>query len=81
MMKTIAAGTILGLAMFTPAYAQDMKCDEASLTALKAKVEAATDAAKKDAAMKEHEMAMQAMTAKDEAKCMEHMSAAEKSLQ
>lgn len=84
MIKTLAASALLGLAMLAPAYAQDsttMMCDETSLTSLKSKVDGATDQAKKDAAMKEYDQAMAAMTAKDDAKCKEHMSATEKSLQ
>ncbi len=50
MIKILAASAMLGIAIITPAYAQDMICDEPTLTQMKAKVDATTDAAKKEAA-------------------------------
>ena len=81
MIKILAASAMLGIAIITPAYAQDMICDEPTLTQMKAKVDATTDAAKKEAAMKEYDMAMEAMKTNKMDECKTHMSATEKSLQ
>jgi hypothetical protein len=81
MIKILAASAMLVIAMIAPAYAQDVMCDEPTLTAMKAKIDAATDAAKKEAAMKEYALAMEAMKAKKADECKAHMSSTEKSLQ
>lgn len=84
MFKTLAAASIFTLAALSPALAEDMKCDEATLMKMTEQNEAMTDEAMKDQkemAMKELAMAKEAMAAKDDAKCMTHMDAAMKGME
>jgi hypothetical protein len=68
-----AAGLALAFAI-APAAAQDkMMCDEASMMKMNTGMEAMTDAAKKEEAMKEIQMAKEAMDKKDDAGCKMHM--------
>ena len=57
-----------------------MMCDEASMTKMMADTNAMTDAAKKDATMKEMEMAKAAMDAKKTDECKMHMENATKAM-
>jgi hypothetical protein len=73
-----AAGLALAFAI-APAVAQDnMMCDEASMMKMNTGMEAMTDAAKKEEAMKEMQMAKDAMDKKDDANCKMHMENAMK---
>jgi hypothetical protein len=79
MLKTTLAAAFLGLAFMAPAFAQDMKCDEATMTKMQADMAAMTDPAMKDkvaAASKEMEMAMAAMKDNKADECMTHMKGA-----
>jgi hypothetical protein len=80
MLKTTLAAAFLSLAFIAPAYAADeMKCDDASMAKMKADMDAMTDPAmkdKKDAAMKEMEMAMASMKDGKADECMTHMKGA-----
>ena len=80
MLKTTLAAALFGLVFVAPAYAADeMKCDDASMTKMQADMAAMTDPAmkdKKDAAMKEMEMAMASMKDGKMDDCMTHMKGA-----
>jgi hypothetical protein len=81
MLTRILAATDLVLAFANnPASAQDqnMLCDEATMTKMNTGMGAMTDAAKKDEAMKEMQMAKDAMDKKDNAGCKMHMANAMK---
>jgi hypothetical protein len=80
MLTRILAATGLALAFaIAPAVAQDnMMCDEASMMKMNTSTEAMTDAAKKEEAMKEMQMAKEAMEKKDDAGCKMHMENAMK---
>ncbi len=79
MIKIFAAAAMLGFAMIGPAYAE-MICDGPNMDKLKAKIEATTDQGKKNAAMKEFNMAMEMMKAKKTKECLQHMSSSEHAL-
>jgi hypothetical protein len=79
MLKSTIAAALFGLAFIAPAYADDMKCDEASMTKMQADMDAMTDPAmkdKKEMAMKEMEMAMASMKDGKADECMMHMKGA-----
>jgi hypothetical protein len=79
MLKSMIAAAVLGLGFIAPAYAQEMKCDEASMTKMQADMDAMTDPAmkdKKDAGMKEMELAMAAMKDGKADECMARMQGA-----
>jgi hypothetical protein len=79
MLKTTLAAALFGLAFIAPAYADDMKCDEAAMTKMQADMDAMTDPAmkdKKEMAMKEMEMAMASMKDGKMDDCMMHMKGA-----
>ena len=78
MLKSTLLAAVFGLALIVPASAENAKCDEATMTAMTAEVEALTDAGKKDAAMKEMRMAKDMMTASDMDGCGTHLDAAAK---
>jgi hypothetical protein len=75
MMKSAIAVAAL-LAFAAPAFADDMKCDDAAMTKMKTDMDAVTDAAKKEAGMKQMEMAMAAMKDGKADDCMAAMKAA-----
>ena len=86
---TLAALAAATISFAYPALADDamkadpMKatvCDDASMMKLQTEVDATTDAMMKDHAMKEMAMAKDAMTAKDDGKCVEHMDGAMKAM-
>jgi hypothetical protein len=74
-MTLAAAGTIAMFAM-APAYAAE--CDEATMMKVEADVKAMTDAPKMEMAMKEFEMAKEAMTASKMDECKMHLDNAMK---
>jgi membrane protein insertase Oxa1/YidC/SpoIIIJ len=78
-MKTIAiAAALLGLAFTSSAFADEMKCDDASMKMMQGEMEK-MDAAmkdKKEMAMKEMEMAMASMKDGKSDDCMMHMKGA-----
>jgi hypothetical protein len=69
MMKLVAT-VVAGLAFASPAFAQEMTCDEASMTKVQQAVDAVADAAKKDAAKADLTMAMDAMKANKADECV-----------
>jgi len=83
-MKNITRATlalsVLGLvgAAALPAYAADTCADK--LTAVKAEIDKAADAKKKEAADAHYKMADDAMKAKDEKGCLDHLGMAETAL-
>jgi hypothetical protein len=78
MLKSTLITAAFGLAMLAPAYAENSKCDEATMAAMMAEVEALTDAGKKEAAMKEMEAAKAKMAANDMDGCGTQLDAAAK---
>ena len=80
MKKLMIATALLTCVSVWPAAAADMMCDEASITKMMADTNAMTDAAKKDATMKEMEMAKAAMEAKKMDECKMHMDNATKAM-
>ena len=81
MLKSTLLAAVFGLALIVPASAagsEGPKCDEATMTAMMTEVEGLTEAGKKDAAMKEMQMAKDMMTAKDMDGCGTHLTAASK---
>ena len=78
MLKSTLLAAVFGLALIVPASAENAKCDEATMTSMMTEIEALTDAAKKDTAMKEMEMAKTAMAANDMDGCGGHLDAAHK---
>jgi hypothetical protein len=77
----VAAAALFTLAFAAPAFAQDMACDQAAMDKMKAEMEKVSDATKKDAAMKEMEMAMTAMKDSKADECKMHMDGAMKAMQ
>ncbi|WP_246691239.1 MULTISPECIES: hypothetical protein [unclassified Mesorhizobium] len=83
MLKSILAAAALAAVVAQPAFADDamMKCDDASMMKLQADMDAMTgDAMKKDAAMKEMDMAKEAMKANKADDCVMHMDMAMKAM-
>jgi hypothetical protein len=83
MLKSTLAAALFGLAFIAPAFAADMKCDDATMKDMQAKMDAVTDAAMKDAkdkATKEMEMAMAAMKDNKMDDCVTHMQNAMKGM-
>ena len=88
MFKITFASAILALSLVQPVFAEDamkseamMKCDDASMMKLQTDMDAMTgDAMKKDAAMKEMDMAKDAMKANKADDCVMHMDMAMKAM-
>lgn len=79
MLKSTLLATVFGLALIVPASAENnMKCDEETMTSMMTEIEALTDAGKKDAAMKEMQMAKDMMASKDDVNCVTHLDNAGK---
>ena len=78
MLKSILLATVFGLALIAPASAENAKCDEATMTAMMAEIEALTDAGKKEAAMAEMQKAKDMMTANDMDGCGTQLDTAAK---
>ncbi|MDE1991279.1 MAG: hypothetical protein KGI75_02200 [Rhizobiaceae bacterium] len=74
----LAAATMPAYAATPMKAATTMKCDDASMTAVQAKVDAMTDATKKAAATKQMAMAQDAMKAHKMKTCVTHMENAQK---
>lgn len=68
-MKKIIATVVVGLAFASPALAQEMTCDEASMTKVQQAVDAMADPAKKEAAMADVKAAGDAMKANSADAC------------
>lgn len=79
-MLKFAIATAAVLAFAAPAIAMDATCDEPSMTQMDTDIGAMTDATKKDAAMKEMEMARTAMKANKADDCVMHLGNASKSM-
>jgi broad-specificity NMP kinase len=84
MLRRILIAGVLGLGLTTYASAQEMmKCDDASMMKMQTEMDAMTDPAmaqQKDMAMKEMEMAKEAMAAKKTDECTMHMENASKEM-
>jgi len=85
MLRLTTALAVFGLALAQPAFAQDamMKCDDASMMKVQGDLDAMTgDAMKmqKEAAMKEMDMAKEAMKMKEMDKCATHLDGAVKAM-
>jgi hypothetical protein len=85
MLKSALVATALAVAFIQPAFAQDsmMKCDDASMMKLQTEMDAMTDPAmmeKKEMAMKEMDMAKEAMKANKTDDCKMHMEGAMKEM-
>jgi hypothetical protein len=85
MLKSALVAAALAVAFIQPAFAQDtmMKCDDASMMKLQTEMDAMTDPAmkeKKEMAMKEMDMAKEAMKANKTDDCMMHMEGAMKEM-
>jgi hypothetical protein len=84
MLRRILIAGVLGLGLTTYASAQEMmKCDDASMMKMQTEMDAMTDptmAQQKDMAMKEMEMAKEAMAANKTDECTMHMENASKEM-
>lgn len=84
MLRRILIAGVLGLGLTTYASAQEMmKCDDASMMKMQTEMDAMTDPAmaqQKDMAMKEMEMAKEAMAANKTDECTMHMENASKEM-
>lgn len=80
MLRTAFAAAAFAFVVAQPAFAEDamMKCDEASMMKVEKDIEMTSDAMKKDAAMKEMDMAKEAMKMKENDKCAMHLDGAMK---
>ncbi|HUR44000.1 MAG TPA: hypothetical protein VMZ01_07860 [Aestuariivirga sp.] len=78
MLKSTLLAAVFGLALIVPASAENSKCDEPTLAAMQTEIDALTDAGKKEAAMKEMQMAKDMMAANDMDGCGTHLEAASK---
>jgi len=74
--STLIAATFLLLA--GPAYAENMKCEEATMTMMTTEIEALTDAGKKEMAMAEMQKAKDMMAANDMDGCGTQLDATAK---
>jgi hypothetical protein len=79
MIKTIAAASLLAIALASSANAK-MICDGPSFTAAQAKIDAMADGEEKEAVQEMLKMAQEAMNAKKMKKCLMHMSSTERGL-
>lgn len=85
MLKSIFAATALAFVVAQPAFADDamMKCDDASMMKMQSDMDAMTDDAmkpQKEMAMKEMDMAKDAMKANKTDDCVMHMDMAMKAM-
>ena len=85
MQKSILVAAAFAIAFIQPAFAQDtmMKCDDASMMKVQTEMDAMTDTSmkeKKEMAMKEMDMAKEAMKANKADDCMMHMENAAKEM-
>ncbi len=78
MLKSTLLATVFGLALIVPASAENSKCDEPTMAAMTAEIEALTDAGKKESAMAEMQKAKDMMAANDMAGCGTQLDAAAK---
>lgn len=89
MFKSAFVAAAFAVAFIQPVFAQNsmkagnatmMKCDDASMMKMQGHMDAMTDPAKKDMAMKEMQMAKDAMKAKKMDDCATHMDGAMKAM-
>jgi hypothetical protein len=83
MKKYLAAAAVITAFAATPALAEDMKCDEASMAAVQKMIDGATDPAMKDkveAAKVDLKSAMDAKTAANDADCAAALTKASQGL-
>jgi hypothetical protein len=85
MQKSILVAAAFVIAFIQPAFAQDtmMKCDDASMMKVQKEMDAMTDASMKDQkemAMKEMDMAKEAMKANKTDDCTMHIEGAMKAM-
>lgn len=79
MMKIVAIA-VVGLAFASPAFAQEMKCDQDTIAKVQAAVDATADAAKKDAGAAEVKKASDAMAANKADECVAALTAASEAI-
>ncbi len=77
MLKSTLLAATFGVMMIAPAFAQDMVCDEATMTKMMTNIDAMTDAAKKEAAMGHMTKAKELMAAANMEECLMEMKQAE----
>jgi hypothetical protein len=83
MKKYLAAAAVIAAFAATPAFAEDMKCDDTSMAAVQKMIDGATDPAMKDkveAAKADMKAAMDAKTAANEADCAAALTKASQGL-
>jgi hypothetical protein len=85
MLKSTLVASVFAILFIQPVFAEDamMKCDDASMMKIQSEMEAMTgDAMKeqKEMAMKERDMAKEAMKANKTDDCMMHMEGAMKAM-
>ena len=85
MFRSTLVAAAFAIAFIQPAFAQDvmMKCDDASMMKMQTEMDAMTDPAmkeKKEMAMKEMDMAKEAMKANKMDDCKMHMEGAMKEM-
>ncbi|MBC8037967.1 MAG: hypothetical protein H7X89_12205 [Rhizobiales bacterium] len=78
MLKSTLVAAAFSVALIVPAYAENAKCDEATMTMMTTEIEALTDAGKKEMAMAEMQKAKDMMTANDMDGCGTQLDAAAK---
>ena len=79
-MIKLATLTVSALMFAAPVFAMDMKCDEASLAKMDTDVGALTDTSKRDAGMKDLQMARESMKSNKMDDCSMHMNNASKAM-
>ena len=85
MLKSTLVATAFAIVFIQPAFAQDtmVKCDDASMMKTQTEMDAMTDPAmkeKKEMAMKEMDMAKEAMKANKTDDCVMHLEGAMKAM-
>jgi hypothetical protein len=72
--------TVSALMFAAPVFAMDMKCDDASLSKMATDVGALTDTSKRDAGLKDLQIARASMKANNMDDCTKHMNDASKAM-
>ena len=81
MLKSALVAAVIGFAFIAPAYADDAKCDEPTLTAMKVKIDAMTNKEKQTTTIAMWEKAEAAMKANNMDECTARMGDTTKNME
>jgi len=77
MLKSTLLATLVSVALLSPAFGQELKCDDATIAAMESEMYKMSDAKAKQSAMEDLILAMRALVADNKTECLDRLQKAE----